>query len=464
MFTKSSKLSHVFVGVVSIAVFITVIWDHLGQSRRQILAPSPSIKTWQTSQGATVLFVESHDLPLVDISLAFPAGSRYDHLLPGVANMTVKMLGEGTKRYNADQIALGFDRVGALYVVGVNQDQAVLSLRSMSQIAYLGPSVALFHEVLTMPAFPAEAFKRIQHALLRQYDAMSQKPNFLARKLFLRSLYGQQGYGHVVLGEPAVIAKLRPDDLRQFYHGHFLANQAVLALVGDIDESQAHQLAEQVLQGLPQGDSPKVLEEHQVQEMKQPTGSQIESQTRSRTVHARFPSKQTAVIIGGLGIARDNPDYYPLVVGNHVLGSGMTSRLFQTVREKAGLAYSIGSGFFAQAAPGPFGIFFSTRNGQVKAAVAKTKAVLSNFVAQSITEEELDSAKRHLSNSYIFSIASNAGLASVLVNMGFYHLPLDTITHYPKMIESVTQDQIKHAFVKHVEPQSMVTVMVGGDD
>ena len=224
-------------------------------------------------------------------------------------------------------------------------------------------------------------------------------------------------------------------------------------LVGDLSLEQARQLSKQLLAGLPSGDLPSL----------EAGAKTFEAQ--SGVAHIHFPATQTAVVIGQQGVARSDPDFFPLLVGNHILGgSGMNSRLFQTVREQKGLTYYIGSRFATLLSPGPFMISFATRNSQAEQALSATHQVLAQFLKESVTDEELASAKQYLATSYVFGLASNAGMADTLAHMAWHHLPLDYLERYPEKIRAVTRAEIKQAFARHLDVEHMMTVMVGQDD
>ena len=177
----------------------------------------PKIHTWVTDHGTMVWFVADHSQPMLDISLLFHAGASRDGAFPGLARLTARMLDEGTDRHNAEQIAMGFEQVGASYRVAVGMDNAALSLRTLSDQSYLLPAVDLFHEVLTAPSFPEKSYRRLQRNSLTEYDALMQRPQYVAKQSLLEKLYGSQGYGHLPIGDKVSVAAISRDHLRRFY-------------------------------------------------------------------------------------------------------------------------------------------------------------------------------------------------------------------------------------------------------
>ena len=411
--------------------------------------PVLDIKHWITVNGAQVLFVETHTLPMLDIQVTFNAGSARDGEHHGLAQFTNAMLEEGTGTLTADQIADAFDDVGAKFSASVNKDMAVVSLRSVTDKKLLNSALDIFAEVLTQPAFPEQAFQRVQKQILSAIAEQQQQPLIIANNAFWHELYGDLPYGHSVLGTSQSVQSLTPQNLQAFYQNYYVAKNALITVVGDVTLPQAKAIIERVIARLPSGQRAAKL----------PSISILNS---AKTKHIDFPSAQTNVFIGQIGIARNDQDYFPLLVGNFILGqSPLTSELFQEVRNKRGLAYSIGSGFAALQTQGPFCIVLQTRTEEAKQAIKVTKETLAKFVKRGSTKKQLNAAKQSLIGRFPLQLASNDGILSVLTVIGFYHLPLDYLDTYRPKISAVTLEQIQDAFKHHIQPKKMVTVTVG---
>ena len=177
-----------------------------------------------------------------------------------------------------------------------------------------------------------------------------------------------------------------------------------------------------------------------------------------------YPSAQTHILVGQPGISRVDPDYFPLVLGNHVLGgSGLVSRMADEVREKRGLAYSAYSYFAPMHVAGPFTAGLQTRNEKADAALKVLQDTLRDFIAKGPTAAELSAAKKNITGGFALNLDSNAKIVDNLASIGFYKLPLDYLDTYNQHIEAVTADQIRAAFQRRIHPQDMVTIMVGGE-
>jgi zinc protease len=224
----------------------------------------------------------------------------------------------------------------------------------------------------------------------------------------------------------------------------------VVAIVGALDRAQAEALAQRLTAGLPAGErAAKVAEPHPPAPGEHPTA---------------FPSTQTHIYLGQLGMSRHDPDYFALLVGNHVLGSsGLVSLLAEEVRNKRGLSYSVYSGLLPMRLTGPFMAVAQTKNSQTAEALAVIRKTIADFVANGPTEKELDEAKRNLTGSFPLHIASNARIIEQLAVIGFYDYPLDWLDTYVSKVDAVTVEQVRDAFKRRIDPNGMIAVVVGGE-
>jgi len=176
-----------------------------------------------------------------------------------------------------------------------------------------------------------------------------------------------------------------------------------------------------------------------------------------------FPAKQTHIRIGMPVLVRNDPDLFPLDVGNYILGGGgLVSRLADEVREKRGYAYSVSSYFQPMREAGPFMLGLETQNVHKVEALKIVRRVLGEFIARGPTAKELEDAKKHLVGGYPLRLAGNRKIADQVAYIAFYDLPLDWLDTYTKRIEAVTADQIRDAFRRRVRVGELVTVTVGG--
>lgn len=409
---------------------------------------SLDIQTWQTAEGAKVLFVEAHELPMFDMRLTFAAGSSQDQNLPGVAVLTNAMLNEGVKGKDVTAIAQGFEGLGADFSNGAYRDMAVASIRSLSATDKREPALKLFSEVMGKPTFPADSLTRIKNQLLASFEYKKQNPGSLAGEELFKRLYGNHPYGHPSEGTAESIKPITLAQLKAFHAKAYAAGNAVIALVGDLSRDEAQAIAAQVSASLPKGPALAKL----------PTPAE----PKAGETHIEFPSKQTHLMLAQLGIKRNDPDYAALSLGNSVLGGGgFGSRLMTEVREKRGLTYGVSSGFTPMQTQGPFMIGLQTRAELSENTLKLVQDIVRDFLANGPTQKELDDAKRELAGSFPLTAASNSSIVAQLGAIGFYDLPLTFLEDFMTQSQSVTVEQVKEVMNKHLSADKMVIVTAG---
>lgn len=426
-------------------LFITISLCSLGQQKTSRVL---DIQHWQTATGTRVYFVRTPEVPMVQINVVFPAGSGRDGEQAGIAQFTNAMLNQGTQNLNADQIADQFEAVGAQYNANTTRDMAIASLQTLVDEKYLNPALNVFSQVLSQPSFPQNAFLRTQQQILSAISKQQQQPEAVAKKTFFAKLYEKQPYANPVLGLSDTVGKLTVSDLQSFYKQYYVAKSAIVTIVGAVDRKQAEMIATQLSQHLPSGNSVANLPDAK------PNAQVIRN--------INFPSAQTTIMMGEVGINYQSPDYFPLLVGNYALGAApLTSRLFTEVREKRGLAYSVVSFFVPLEAKGPFLVILQSRNTEAKQALQVVQQSLKTFTQTGPAIDELQITKRKIVNGFPLTLAGNDAISQNLIMIGYYHLPLDFLDTYRAKVNAVTTEQIKTAFQKHVQLNRMVTVLVG---
>jgi zinc protease len=409
---------------------------------------SLNIETWQTAEGAKVLFVAAPQLPMFDLRLTFAAGSSQDAGVPGLAMLTNAMLNEGIAGQDVGAIAEGFENLGANFGNGAYRDMAVLSLRSLSQADLREPALALFSQVIGAPSFPADSLARIKNQLLAGFAQQKQSPGKLASLALFEQLYGQHPYAHPSEGNAESIPRITRAQLQAFHAKAYGASNAVIALVGDLDRAQAEAIASQISAALPKGPA--------LSKSSPPTIPAAGKQ------HIEFASKQTHLLLAQLGIDRQDPDYAALYLGNQILGGGgFGTRLMEEVREKRGLSYGVYSGFSAMQARGPFMINLQTRAELSDGTLKLVQQILRDYLRDGPTQKELDDAKRELAGSFPLSTASNADIVGQLGSMGFYNLPLTYLEDFMAQTQALSVEQVKTAMAKHLNPDAMLIVTAG---
>lgn len=407
------------------------------------------IEHWTSKSGVPVYFVAKTQVPIVDIAVIFHAGSAYDSTSPGIAQLTAQMLDQGTHNFDANEIANRFESAGAHYNAGINQDMAIVQLRSLSEPQFFNVAFNTFVELISQANFPEDALQREKKQARIALQQEEQTPTAIAIKAFYKDLYAEHPYASPLLGTTQGIDQITHTELINFYQRYYVAQNAMIAIVGNITKEKAISLADQLSSALPRGK--KVIP------LAKPS-----SQLSNQHYKIHYPSQQSTILLGQLGITLKDPDYFPLLIGNQILGGGiLTSQLFTEVRNKRGLCYGISSSFNTLQAGGPFLIGLQTRKSQAATALAVTQATLKNFIEKGPSEQELVAAKQALIGSFPLSIANNAAILAKLEKIGFYELPLNYLDDYREKINNVSVKQVRDAFQKHINPGKLLVVTLG---
>lgn len=406
------------------------------------------IQRWTTAEGARVLFVAAHELPMFDLRLTFAAGSSQDGATPGLGMLTNAMLNEGIEGQDTTAIAAGFEGLGAAFGNGAYRDMAVASLRSLSAAEQREPALALFAQVVGAPTFPEDALARVKNQVLAGLEMQKQNPGKLASIALFHQLYGQHPYAQPSDGTLQSIPALARAQLAAFHARAYAAGNAVIALVGDLSRAEAEAIAAQVSAALPKGPA-----------LTPPPAPQAPAAT---TQHVEYPSQQTHLLLAQLGIDRRDPDYAALYVGNQILGGGgFGTRLMEEVREKRGLTYGIYSGFTPMQVAGPFMINVQTRAELSQATLELVRQLVRDFIAQGPTADELAKAKRELAGSFPLSTASNADIVGQLAAIGFYDLPTTQLEDFMNQVQQLSVEQVRAAMARHLNADAFVVVTSG---
>ncbi|MBL8377110.1 MAG: insulinase family protein [Burkholderiales bacterium] len=408
------------------------------------------IQAWTAKSGARVLFVESRSIPMLDISVDFDAGSRRDPPgKAGLASMTNAMLFLGAEGLSENAIAERLADTGAQRGNRVERDRAGAMLRTLSARAEREASIALLAAVLSAPTFPEAVLTREKARVSSALKEAETRPETIGERAFAQALYGTHPYGQTATTDS--IASISRADLEAFYRAHHAAARAVVAMIGDVSRAEAEAIAERLTANLPAGSSAPTLP---------PLGA---PDTAPRRIG--HPATQAHIFLGAPALARGDPDFFALTVGNYILGGGgFVSRLMNEVREKRGLAYSVYSYFQPLKDAGPFQVGLQTKKEQADEALALVKRVVAEYVARGPTAAELKAAKDNLVGGFALRIDNNRKILDNLGVIGFYGLPADYLDRWSENVARVTAADIRAAFARKVKPESFATVVVGAPE
>jgi zinc protease len=416
----------------------------------QGFAKTPVIEHWQGVNGADVYFVEIHELPIVDIQLIMNAGSARDPAgKSGLATLTSSLIGEGAGGKDANALSYEFERLGAVFGADAGYDSAYVSLRSLADERKLKPALNNLKLAVGKPDFPDKAMERQRNRILIGISYKQQSPSDLASDSFFAAVYGDHPYAHPKEGTGPSVKSLTREDVIAFYNQYYAARNAIIAIVGDISRGRARRLADELAGVLNKGRPAAPLPE-------------VRPLTEGKIINVNHPSAQTHIITGQPGIRWGDPDYFPLYVGNHILGgSGLVSLLNEEIREQRGLAYSVYSYFSPMRARGPFMAGLQTRADQAGAALGLLRDNIRDYIDKGPTAAQLDAAKKNITGGFPLRFDSNRDILGYAGVIGFYNLPLNYLDTFSGNVEAVTADSIRDAFQRRLAQQKMITVIVG---
>ena len=403
--------------------------------------------------GIIFLVAEKHNVPLVTVNICVKAGTLVEpSKKAGLANMTAMLLTEGTKFRTSLQISEAIDFIGASLSSSGGNDYINVSLAILKKDVEQG--FEILADILQNPVFPKEEVQKLKQRIVGMIRVNQEDPNYVADIAFKKALFGEtHPYGRPLLGTEGSVQALNRKDAVDFHKLHYKPDQTIIAIVGDITVEEAKQLLSKYLSNW------KAID---IQSPPLPTVFQKKSHEENKVIKIDRDLKQVTIILGHKGIARDNPDYFPVSVMNYVLGSGgFSSRLMDSIRDNMGLVYSIYSYFSVSKLPGSFTINLQTANTNANLAIKETLKQLNKIKSKGITDQELADAKSYLTGSFPLRLETNSSIADVLIAMEYYNLGMDYLDKYPEYINSVTKEDIKKAADKYIWPEKLILIAVG---
>lgn len=402
-----------------------------------------------TSNGITVLVLEQHFLPIVEVHALIKTGAAHDPSdKAGLANLVASLLDEGTTTRSSKQLAEQIDFVGGSLAVKASEDFTTASARVLKKDIDLG--FTLLADILQHPAFHKPEFERIRSQILGEMASDNDDPGHVAMKAFNQLVFHGHPYRWPLNGTEESLARITHADVVNFYAKQYVPSQLILTIVGDVTGEQVSELVQAHFGSWKKAAPP-------ARTIKKPAA--IERKT------VQLIDKdltQSNVILGHGGISRTNQDYYAVLVMNYILGAGgFSSRLMDSIRDKQGLVYGIMSHFDARLMPGSFWVNFQTRTEATNQAIQSVLAEIKNIRDNPVSDQELSEAKSFLMGSFPLRLDSTAKLAQVLAQVEFYGLGFEYFSQYPKWIDRVTKEDVQRVAKQYLDPQRYALVVVG---
>jgi len=411
-------------------------------------------------KGAKAYLVQTKALPMVDIEVSIDAGDRYDPAgKSGLADMTAGLMNYGVRGdkglLSEAQIADEIADLGANIGLSVGGERAILRIRTLSRKDLRDRAVQLAAAMLSAPTYDAKIVAREKQRTITNLLEAETKPEYVLERRFKKMVYGS----YPLADTPSVqsVSAITASDLQRFHKQFYRGDRMIVSIVGDVDSTQANDIVQMLLKEIPQS-GPAITPLPDLQR------SPIEPLAQ-REVQIPFDSQQAHIAMGMTAVARNNPDFFPLLVGNYVLGGGgFVSRLMGEVREKRGLAYSVFSYFAPGKDNGIFQAGLQTKGDQGSIALEVMSDTIAKFIANGPTPNELVAAKANLINGYPLRIDNNRKLLDNVSSIAWNDLPLDTMEIWTKQVEAVTLEQVTAAFQKYLAMDRMKIVVLGAQN
>lgn len=426
--------------------------DDFRKQAPQPLAPIafkiPDAYRNRLSNGLSVVLLRDNRVPLVSIRMAFKFGDIHDpEGQAGINSAMIAMLNEGTENYSSRQLAEEIERMGAS--LGANSGSDSTGMMASALSLYTADIVRLMAEVLLRPTFPEDELELYKKNTIEGLKFQRSQAGFLADEQFARCVYGEHPYS-VVSPSQEDVERLSRDAMLAHHANVLKPENATLVAVGDIEPENFIALLESELAEWRGGFAPR-------NDLPAPPTSG----KRRLVVVNRPGSAQSNILLGNLGMRLDDPDYFPALLLNQVLGAGASSRLFMNLREEKGYTYGAYSKFTSRRFSGDFEASAEVRTEVTGASLDEFMKELRKIRDEEVTATELQDAKNYLTGVFPLRAETQEGLANLLVQQELYSLPEDYLRTYRDNVTAVTAGDIRRVAQKYIHPDAFSIVIVG---
>jgi zinc protease len=358
---------------------------------------------------------------------------------------------QGTTKRTASRINREIDFIGGSLSVSGGDDFASASLRVLKKDVKTG--MDLLSDVLMNPAFDQKEIDRKVKEALAEIQRQKEEPETIASEAFAKAVFGKHPYGITSDEVAAFLPKVARQDLLEFYRKHYGPNNTIIAVVGDVKEKEIIALLNGYFKDWKRAVQP-------VQPSPAPPNVD-----RTTVVKLEKNITQANIVMGRIGISRQDPDYYAVSIMNYILGGGgFTSRLMDNIRDNRGLAYDVHSMFSAQKEPGAFSVRIQTKNESANEVISETLKEIGRIRSELVSDKELADAKAYLTGSFALRMDTSAKIAGILTSIEIYSLGLDYPQKYPAIIQAVTREDLLRVAKKYLDPDRMVIVVVANQE
>ena len=411
----------------------------------------PPVEKKKLSNGLEVWMVRQPELPIVSMNLVLNTGGAANPAgKEGLASMTAGLLDTGTKTRSAVEIANQLQSIGANLGAGSSWDQTNVSLQTLTR--NLDKALDIYADVITNPAFPSEEMETQRKRALVSFIQRKDNPNAISDIVYNALLYGKDHpYGKSLSGSEASIKDLKRDDVVKFYESYYRPNNAALIVVGDVDSKTLIPKLEKSLANWKAGEVAAVA-----------TPEAKTFDAPGIYIVDKPGAAQSVISVGQIGVARDNPDYFPLQVMNSILGGQFSARVNMNLREDKGYTYGARSGFSFRRGAGPFSASADVKTAVTKESVMEFMKELNGIRGTiPVTKAELEYNKQSIIRRFPRTFETVGQISGGLAELYVYNLSPSYYNDYIQKVNAVTVEDVNRVANKYLTPDKMAIVIVG---
>lgn len=401
--------------------------------------------------GLQVILLESHKIPTFNMQLVVLSGGLSDKPdYRGLASFTAALLREGTTKRSSKDIAEQVDALGATLTANSGLSSMTSTVTTSGLIENLDQTLDLFADVIRNPTFPQAEVDKYKTRTLAQLQFQRSIPQFLAAEQFQRAIYGANHPASLVAPPAESLKKLMSKDLAEFHSTYYRPNNAMIAMVGDVTMKEILPKLEKAFGDWEKGTVPA----QSIPPAPQQSDARIYLIDRPGSV-------QTVLQLGTLGIERNSPDYFGVLLADRVLGGGPSGRLFLNLREDKGYTYGAYSNFGGSKFKGTWISSSEVRTDVTEGAMKEFMYELNRLRNDLVPAEELDNAKRAIIGGFALSLEQPQALLQNIITQKLYNLPADYWDTYPQKVSAITAADVQRAAQKYIDLGHLQVVAVG---
>lgn len=409
----------------------------------------PPHEKFVLKNGLTVLLLEKHGVPMVNLYAIVKTGAAADPAgEEGLASITAGLLRKGTKTRTAQQFAADLDYIGAAFEAEAGGDYTTVSAEFLTKD--LARGLELFSDALLHPTFSQAEVEKLLAQSVDAVRGAKDDPQQVLGSYYYGYLFGTHPYGKAAGGTEVSLPRIKRDGIQKFYEANYAPGNTILAVAGEFKGADMRKTLEDVFGGWPAHPAAS-----------SPVSPMAAVKGKRLLLVDKSDATQTYFAIGNVGVARNDPDRVAIRVVNTIFGGRFTSELNEALRVESGYTYGASSFFDSRKTPGPFLIFSFTKNETTTPAIDLALQVLEKLHKQGVTDEQLKSAKSYIKGQFPPNIETSKQLAQIIATHEFYGLGDDEINQLEARVDAVTPEMAKQVIQKHFPAENLVFVLIG---